>query len=403
MPVTDNDGRGYAGSHILHQDAMSLVLSRLQAHSGRLLRDGADRYRARCPLCDPQARKSHALAVRFHNGVLLLHCHRCEAAYTDMLAGIGLEPCDLYSHHSSDNWQPTAKTAPTPDESRRDWLEAFWGRAYPLTGHDVASLYLWNRGLRIDSYPYALRYVPEMPYYEGNTVIGGYSVMLARVVDTAGCLVTLHRTYIDRDGGDKASVNAPKKLYKAVYEGAVTGSAIRLYLATERLAVAEGIETALAVHEATGWPVWAAVSAGGLESLMLPASVSELLVAADNDSNGRGWQAGQALARRALEAGVSVRMAAPDVPGADWLDVLAAEGTSALDKLRFAPTVQAADPPRDLMRFDAMPRFDATPLASKDSLSWTAKNDLMQSWHSVCHPGRWAASKPIKWGAARGR
>ena len=51
----------------------------------------------------------------------------------------------------------------------------------------------------------------------------------------------------------------------AVRKGALRGAAVRLYEATDRLAITEGIENALAVRLATGWPTWAATSATLLE------------------------------------------------------------------------------------------------------------------------------------------
>lgn len=59
-----------------------------------------------------------------------------------------------------------------------------------------------------------------------------------------------------------------------------------MYPAGERLAVAEGIETALAVHELTGWPAWATISAGGMKMLELPENVGEVRVCGDHDPAG---------------------------------------------------------------------------------------------------------------------
>ena len=103
-----------------------------------------------------------------------------------------------------------------------------------------------------------------------------------------------------------------------------------LPIASNRLTVTEGVETALAVGQVTGWPTWAAVSASGLERLEWPSSVSELLICADHDVNGRGLQAAHVLARRALEAGFTVKLALPPEPGTDWLDVLASESKGVL-------------------------------------------------------------------------
>jgi hypothetical protein len=82
----------------------------------------------------------------------------------------------------------------------------------------------------------------------------------ALVTGADGAPVTVHRTYLTADGR-KAPVAEPKKLMGYPGDGLV-GGAIRLFAPGATLGVAEGIETALAVHLRTGMPVWSAVSAG---------------------------------------------------------------------------------------------------------------------------------------------
>jgi hypothetical protein len=67
-----------------------------------------------------------------------------------------------------------------------------------------------------------------------------------------------------------------------------------------QLAMCEGIETGLAVHLATGKPVWAGINAGNLEKLWLPDTVRKVCIYADNDADGdfAGQCFAFALARR---------------------------------------------------------------------------------------------------------
>jgi putative DNA primase/helicase len=65
----------------------------------------------------------------------------------------------------------------------------------------------------------------------------------------------------------------------------VRGAAIRLFEPESELALAEGIETALAVHLRLGLPVWAAGNAGALEAVEIPASVISVSIFADCDEN----------------------------------------------------------------------------------------------------------------------
>ena len=69
-------------------------------------------------------------------------------------------------------------------------------------------------------------------------------------------------------------------------------------------------------------PSWAALSAVGLERLVLPELVAEVVIAADNDP--RGVQAANVAAARWQAEGRMVRIALPPA-GQDFNDVLRAE------------------------------------------------------------------------------
>ena len=75
---------------------------------------------------------------------------------------------------------------------------------------------------------------------------------------------------------------ACKKL-ATVRENATRGTAVRLYPIGEdsKLALTEGIGTGLAVNLMTALPVWACVSAFGLEHVVLPEEAREFWIFAD--------------------------------------------------------------------------------------------------------------------------
>jgi len=143
--------------------------------------------------------------------------------------------------------------------------------------------------------------------------------------------VALHRTYIAPTGDGKAAITdpltgdpLPARKVRAIGPGATRGAAVRLYPPAATIVVAEGIETALAARLAMPeYPAWAAVSAGGIARLRLPAGVREVIVAADHDPNGAGEEAAATLAKRLRSEGVAVRAAIPPSPGTDWADVIA--------------------------------------------------------------------------------
>ena len=115
---------------------------------------------------------------------------------------------------------------------------------------------------------------------------------------------------------------------RGVKPSALSGAAVRLYEATDRLAITEGIENALAVRLATGWPTWAATSATLLSKVRLPASVREIAIWADHDKV--GLAAAAKLESRLTEQGRSVRVHVPPEKGMDPLDwYLAQQGVAA--------------------------------------------------------------------------
>jgi phage/plasmid primase-like uncharacterized protein len=138
--------------------------------------------------------------------------------------------------------------------------------------------------------------------------------MVARVEGPGG-LLGLHLTLLEPDGLGRKE----KRLARG---SKPKGGAIRLFPLEEGqpLALAEGIETALAVRVATGWPVWATIAAPFMKEVALPPEVKEVVIAADHDK--AGIEAAHALARRLLREGRRVRIAVPPEEGEDWLDVL---------------------------------------------------------------------------------
>jgi hypothetical protein len=96
--------------------------------------------------------------------------------------------------------------------------------------------------------------------------------------------------------------------------GPIRGNAARLFWADgDRVAIAEGVEDALALRELTGWPAWSALNAGNMARLVLPARIRRALICQDADPpdrNGRrpGPEAAQALAQRLRAEGREVEI-----------------------------------------------------------------------------------------------
>ena len=184
------------------------------------------------------------------------------------------------------------------------------------------------------------RYHPELAYWHEGERVGAFPAMLARVCDAEGRPVTIHRTYLSRSGA-KAPVLAVKKIMPYAASGRLMGDAIRLHPASAGvLGVAEGIETALAVHCATGMPVWSAINTTLLEGFEIPEGVEMVVVWADKDRSGAGQRAARALQSRLWVAGVPAAIYLPrgtthaDAKSLDWNDVWCATGSTGFPKAR---------------------------------------------------------------------
>jgi len=156
--------------------------------------------------------------------------------------------------------------------------------------------------------------------------------------------VTIHRTYLTQDG-KKAPVDSPKKLMSYPKDRKIIGGAIRLVDPGPVLAIAEGLETALAVLEGTGLPVWCAVNALLLENFVPPPGVERVVVFADKDRptdqhpSGHGQEAAKRLVQRLWEMGIKASAIVPagSIPpgqkSLDWLDILNRDGKAGFPTL----------------------------------------------------------------------
>jgi hypothetical protein len=194
-----------------------------------------------------------------------------------------------------------------------------WDAALPALGSPVAR-YLASRGICVPP-PATLRWAPRCWHGELHRELPAL-VALVEHVDRG--IVGLHRTYLRGDGSAKADL--PKDLQKRAL-GPIGGGAVRLGMPRlgEWHVLAEGIETALSITAASGLPAWAALSAGGLRSLVLPPELTMVVICGDNDASGVGQRAAHDAADRFIAEGRRVRVAIPPAPDTDFNDMLRAE------------------------------------------------------------------------------
>lgn len=196
------------------------------------------------------------------------------------------------------------------------WARGVFARALPAAGTAVET-YLRARAIRVPP-PVTLRFAPRLKYAHKGEPDCFLPAMVAAVQGPDGRVSGVHRTYLRPDGSGKARVLKPKKM-----GGVCWGGAIRLYPAAAQLFLAEGIETALSVAQATGGSVWAAGSFGNMAASGLPDVVRDVVLAVDNDM--KDTDTARALIQKATAFhaahGRTVRVMTPP-PGMDFNDVL---------------------------------------------------------------------------------
>ncbi len=165
-----------------------------------------------------------------------------------------------------------------------------------------------------------------------------WPALVAAVTDYGGRITGVQRTWLDPSGTGKAPVATPRRAM-----GHLLGHAVRFGRCVEVMAAGEGIETVLSLRTALAClPLAAALSAGHLAALLLPAGLRRLYIARDNDRAGQ--RAAETLAERAQAAGIEAIVLAPTLN--DFNDDLRQLGPGALAA---ALRVQLA--PEDVSRF----------------------------------------------------
>lgn len=252
-----------------------------------------------CPVCGYKG----AFSITRQHGKTLFFCHAgcTQQDLLDVIPGashVRPSTSDVSAHRPKDQTQ------------LRRYIETLWEQS--REGHPLLAAYLVSRGIQ-GPIPTSLRLMPKFWHHPSR---GRWPCMIAAVTDADGRLQAIHRTYLALDGKGKAPIKPSKMTL-----GPVGGMACHLADATGELIVTEGIETGLSVWLATGQPVWAALSAGGIRNLTLPPLplAGEVIIAADADDV--GMRAAQQAANLWREQGRRVRIAMPPA-GTDFNDIL---------------------------------------------------------------------------------
>lgn len=253
--------------------------------------------RAPCPQCNKGPR-DRALSTTTDERGTVSHCFRCGYVKAENLERRPLEP---------------VRSAPPKSTEPLEWsarAQAIWDRTVPLRG-TVGEVYLRHRGCILPPADSDLRFIPASDKYPPS--------LCARVTDAeTNAPMTLHFTRLAADGRGKAGGEQDKLLLAGHRK---RGGVVRLWSdgsVTHGLALAEGIESALAAAHLFQ-PVWAAIDAGNMAQLLVLPGIEALTIYADHDE--AGLKAAKECARRWHDAGREVHIRAPRAAGADAADV----------------------------------------------------------------------------------
>jgi hypothetical protein len=240
---------------------------------------------------------------------------------------VRLEP-DLALPH-----RPAVAPAGSPQSARR-----LFAMSRPITG-TLVEAYLRKRGITSFRDTASLRFHPHC-YYRPDACSPTeiWPAIIAAVTDLEGQITGAHRTWLDPSGEHKAPIDTPRRAM-----GHLLGNAVRFGMAHDVLAAGEGIETMLSLRMGLPtMPMVAALSAGHLGALRLPASLRRLYIARDDDPAGEA--ALERLGERAQADGVeAITLSSRHEDFNEDLRILGA------GSLRAALRVQIA--PEDVVRF----------------------------------------------------
>ena len=278
-----------------------------------------ERYRARCPA---HGGKDRNLSVRAdENGIACFKCWSHGCSTKEIVTALGAAPASV---KSAATWakMKTADEKNTSALAARLWREARDARGTIvqdyLFGRGFTGVVPWKRqvsnqvaispdyhvGLAI---PASLRFHPRLKHRNGVYL----PAMVAAIEYLDGAIVGIHRTFLKPDGTGKADVE-PQKMAL----GRVKGCAVHLTAGAPELVTCEGIETGLAILQATGMHVWCTLGTSNLGQVELPGFVREVIVAADHDD--AGIKAARDAAELYRANGYQVRIISPADRGADF-------------------------------------------------------------------------------------
>jgi DNA polymerase len=253
------------------------------------------------------------------------HCFGCGAHgsaidWLMIIEGLDRDAALLVLEHGPSNPTPRPSSlsieTPADSEAKRRRALQLWRQSQPIA-ETLAEHYLTERrGIDLAAFPNAaacLRFHPHCPF--GPTT-------------RYPCLIALRRDVLSNEPVSIHRIALTPDAQKIDRRMLGRGGVVKLYPASDRLVIGEGVETTLAAAtRISRWggllqPAWSAVASGVLGSLPPIPGVERLIILVDHDLNGVGQAAALRCAENWSRAGRSVVRLTPKRPGMDFNDLV---------------------------------------------------------------------------------
>lgn len=256
-----------------------------------------------CPLCQGGKDRFRFIDTDGRGSYI---CSQCGAGDGLMLAMAFLgesfkETCRLIRQIIGQTKLEPIKAPDTEKNERR--IKQIHSGLKRINSSNAAGKYLLKRGL--SSIPeHNAYYHPAITYYDTEGKPSGQFECLVSIIRTPDNKVsTLQVRYLN-DDGSVANVPIFKKTMPTRLP--MTGGAIRLYDANDCLAIAEGVESAIAFYCDHRIPSWSVVNADGISKFYPPESIKKLYIIADEDKTYTGVKNAYSCANRLTIKGIDV-------------------------------------------------------------------------------------------------
>jgi hypothetical protein len=269
-----------------------------------------------CPSCGPQRqspinqRRKVLRIWRVTSTFATYCCARCEMrGYARENGAKAPDPIELARMKAAA--QRFASTAAEAKRHKARWL---WNQRRPIRG-TPAEKYLREVRAYGGPLPATIGFLPARGQHT-PAMIAAFAIPAeiepGQISIVASAVMGVHLTRLTPDGSAKAGTDADK-----IMIGTPRGVPIALAAVGDLLglAITEGIEDALSVHEATGLGVWAAGSASFMPALgsAVASWIECVTILVDDDR--AGWQSADELGRHLQDHGIEVRLVVPRMQG----------------------------------------------------------------------------------------